>query len=104
MPHITQREPLGMSEARLRSLLGAAALLFHSASAEGVYGHYDLSFPTGMYLEWNSSSGASGTVMYAPGTAGTAVPDEGNGGLTSHPTCESAAAAGACHTLEVGLV
>jgi hypothetical protein len=64
----------------LRLLLAAA--LFSSARGEGDYGLYDYTIPTGMHLSWNSSRGVSGTIEYLPGTAGTFVRDEGNGGTT----------------------
>lgn len=38
-------------------------------------------YPTGLYFEWKSSDGDSGTVEYLPGAATAAVPDEGTGGI-----------------------
>jgi hypothetical protein len=52
----------------------------HAHAAE--YSLYDNTWPSGMYLSWNSSSGASGTIHYHPGTAGYSVPDDGSGGMT----------------------
>jgi hypothetical protein len=68
-------------------LLVAAGVLFSGAHAGkhgdlGDYYIYDSTFPTDMYFTWNSSSGASGSIQYTPVMAGTAVPDEGNGGMT----------------------
>jgi hypothetical protein len=64
----------------LRVLL--AAVLLSSARGLGDYGFADYTSPTGMHLSWSSSRGVSGTIEYIPGTTGTFVRDEGNGGTT----------------------
>jgi Leucine-rich repeat (LRR) protein len=65
----------------------ALAVLCVSAQAgkygdSGEYSFFDQAWPTGIFLTWNSSSGAAGSIQYLPSSAGTAVPDEGNGGMT----------------------
>ena len=37
---------------------------------------YDLTYPTGMFFSWSSSSGTSGRIEYFGGHGGTAVPEE----------------------------
>eukprot|EP00937_MAST-01D_sp_MAST-1D-sp2_P002222 g2222.t1 len=78
-----------LSLPRSSTLLAVAVLCccgcWHAAHARSVCEtHYDRTYPTDMWLEWHSSSGASGRIEYSPGSSGIggAVPDEnGSGGM-----------------------
>eukprot|EP00937_MAST-01D_sp_MAST-1D-sp2_P006169 g6169.t1 len=80
-----------LSLSRNSALLAAALLCcccWHAAHARSVCGsntqYYDRTYSTDLWLEWNSSSGASGRIEYYPNSAGLggAVTDEnGSGGM-----------------------
>eukprot|EP00937_MAST-01D_sp_MAST-1D-sp2_P007553 g7553.t1 len=80
-----------LSSPRKSTLLVAAVICccgWNTAHARSVCGAdtwaYDRTYPTDLWLEWNSSSGAGGRIEYFPNSPGMggAVPDErGSGGL-----------------------